>query len=297
MKKLILFAAVAASAMVSCQEGSMKPTLANEVDTVSYEYGMANSESLPMYMQQQGLDSIYLKEFLKGVKDGTLKGEDKEKIAYYLGVMYGLQRNAEMTSMEQQVFGDSTTKLNRKNFLAGLNNGAHHRSNMLLNGKPLDSREAMTDLQERLQKIYSRQFENYKKENAEYVAKYAKQPGVKKLPSGVLYKELTKGTGATAKAGDNVQLYYDLKLANGTQVESNYSQDQPAQFNTSQTIPGFAEALCHMSEGSEWEVVIPANLGYGEQGGGPIKPYSTLIFKVKVVSVSATPTNSEAPAN
>jgi FKBP-type peptidyl-prolyl cis-trans isomerase len=50
-------------------------------------------------------------------------------------------------------------------------------------------------------------------------------------------------------------------------------------------IPGWTQALTRMPEGSIWEVYIPQNLAYKDRQAGPIKPYSTLIFKIELVKV------------
>lgn len=285
MKKFILFAAVAVAALASCQKGSMKPVLGNEADTISYEMGMVYSEELPGYMAQQNIDSIYREEFLAGMKDGIYKSSDAKKVAYYMGVMYGINASKQLESTEQYVWGDSVKHLNRRNYLAGVVNGLHHKSNLSLGGVPVGPQEAMADAEKRLQEVYARQFEMAKQQNREYIANYAKQEGVVALPSGVCYKVLHEGEGEVVGNSEMVSLYYELRLIDGSLLDGNYGTPDPTTMNTASLVPGFREALSLMKVGSEWEVVIPAVLGYGDQSYGPLKPGSTLIFKIKVASI------------
>ena len=68
--------------------------------------------------------------------------------------------------------------------------------------------------------------------------------------------------------------------------DSSYNRGQPAQFPASQLIKGWVEALQLMKEGDKWELVIPAELGYGDRGaGGLIPPNATLVFEVELLAV------------
>ncbi len=285
MKKILLFA-VAALTLASCQEGRMKPSLKTEIDTVSYEIGMVNSAYIESVLQQNGVDSIYIKEFIAGVKEGIMGASDKKKAARYAGIMFGMQSDTQLQGMEQQIFGnDSTQTFNRKNYLAGIVNGINKRSNLKINGQPINPETAGEDANSHLQKLRAKQFEENKKAGMKFLAENAKKPGVKTLPNGVQYKVLTEGTGEKPKADSQVKIFYEGKLIDGTVFDSNYTQDEPMACVPAQMIPGFGSALQQMPVGSEWEIYIPYQLAYGEQGTGPIQPCSALIFKVKVVSV------------
>lgn len=285
MKKFILIAAVAATALASCDKGTnMKPVLSNEVDTLSYELGMAQSQEVPNYMMQQGVDSAFVEEFLEGVKEGVLNAADKKKLAHYLGVMYGINSHMQMEGLENYAWADSITKLSRHDFLAGLYNGVNHKSNMALNGKALAPEDCYEEIRTRVEVLHSTRYEEYKKEQAKLFEEYAQQDGVKRLENGVCYKVLTQSPDTTKIQPESyVNLYYELKLMDGTLIESNYDAE-PAMFTPMGTIPGFGEALTKMSVGSEWEIVIPAELAYGDMDQGAIKPGSVLKFRTKIVS-------------
>ena len=119
-----------------------------------------------------------------------------------------------------------------------------------------------------------------------YLAANAKKDGVKTLPSGLQYKVVTEGAGATPKASDTVTVHYRGKLVDGTEFDSSYSRNEPATFPVNGVIPGWTEALQLMKVGSKWELCIPANLAYGERGaGGRIPANATLVFEVELLGI------------
>jgi FKBP-type peptidyl-prolyl cis-trans isomerase FklB len=119
-----------------------------------------------------------------------------------------------------------------------------------------------------------------------FLAEKEKEPGVKKTASGLLYKVIEEGTGATPTAQDMVKTHYRGTLISGEEFDSSYSRGEPAVFPVNGVIPGWVEALQMMKEGAKWELYIPYNLAYGERGaGGLIGPYETLIFEIELISI------------
>ncbi len=110
--------------------------------------------------------------------------------------------------------------------------------------------------------------------------------GVTVLPSGLQYRVITPGAGRKPKATEQVTVHYKGSLVNGTVFDSSYDHGEPATFPVNGVIAGWVEALQLMGEGAKWELVIPANLGYGARGaGGDIPPNATLIFEVELLKV------------
>ncbi|OHB59983.1 MAG: hypothetical protein A2167_06510 [Planctomycetes bacterium RBG_13_46_10] len=154
--------------------------------------------------------------------------------------------------------------------------------------------------QAQMQKIFSdwqqsmkaKQVAKQKKEAAENLAagtafleaNKAKE-GVKVLPSGLQYKVITEGTGNTPTADDKVKTHYRGTLIDGTEFDSSYKRNQPAEFPVKGVIKGWTEALQLMKEGSKWELYIPANLAYGERGRPGIPANSTLIFEIELIEI------------
>ena len=122
-------------------------------------------------------------------------------------------------------------------------------------------------------------------EGEKFLAENKTKDGVVTTESGLQYKVLKEGTGATPTAADKVKVNYEGKLLDGTVFDSSYERKEPAEFGVTQVIKGWTEALQLMKEGSTYEVYIPYNLAYGERGSGSIKPFSTLVFKVELIKV------------
>jgi FKBP-type peptidyl-prolyl cis-trans isomerase FklB len=112
------------------------------------------------------------------------------------------------------------------------------------------------------------------------------KPGVVVLPSGLQYKTLEEGTGRTPTDTDRVKVHYRGTLISGKEFDSSYSRGKPAEFGVGQVIKGWTEALQLMKEGAKWQLFIPFELAYGQNGRPPtIPPSSVLIFEVELIEV------------
>lgn len=122
--------------------------------------------------------------------------------------------------------------------------------------------------------------------NKKYLEDNAKRSGVKVTPTGLQYRVIKAGNGKMpTMPTDNVTVTYKGSLITG-QVFDQTMDGMPATFPAGQLIPGWVEALKMMKEGDEWELVIPSNLGYGEQGApGAIPPNQTLVFQMTLLKV------------
>lgn len=286
MKKFAFAAcvAIAAAAFTSCGNGTPKANLKDEVDTLSYAIGMAQSDGLKQYLSERmGVDTAYIDDFIKGLNEGATAGDDKKKAAYYAGIQIGQQLGGQMLQgINYEVFGnDSTQSISLKNLLAGFVAGVTEKDQKMT----LLQARATTDqkIQEIKSKAMEKQWGAYKKQNEDWLAKNSKAEGVITLPSGVQYKVITEGKGAVPADTSMVKVNYEGKTIDGKVFDSNNSG---AEFRCNQVIKGWTEALTKMPVGSKWEVYIPASLAYGErQQGEVIKPYSTLIFTIELLEV------------
>lgn len=111
--------------------------------------------------------------------------------------------------------------------------------------------------------------------------------------SGLTIIEVKEGTGAAAKAGDDVAVHYIGRLySTGAKFDSSYDRGQPITFKVSggQLIKGFDEGVVGLKVGGKRELVIPPELGYGAQGAGDaIPPNATLVFDIELVSDTPSP--------
>ena len=126
---------------------------------------------------------------------------------------------------------------------------------------------------------------NLKKGEAFLLAN-GKKEGVMTTKSGLQYRVVKKGDGASPLASDEVTVHYEGRLINNKVFDSSIKRGQPATFPVNGVIKGWTEALQLMKEGAEYELYIPAELAYGTRGAGQdIGPNEALIFKVSLIKV------------
>ena len=124
-----------------------------------------------------------------------------------------------------------------------------------------------------------------KKEGVDFLAANKGKPGVKTTASGLQYLVEKEGTGPKPKATDTVKVNYLGTKIDGTKFDSSYDRNQPATFPLNGVIKGWTEGMQLMPVGSKYKLFIPADLGYGENGPGPIGPNATLIFEVELLDI------------
>jgi FKBP-type peptidyl-prolyl cis-trans isomerase FkpA len=119
-----------------------------------------------------------------------------------------------------------------------------------------------------------------------YLDKAAAEPGAKKTASGLIYRELKPGTGASPKATDTVRVHYRGTLTDGKEFDSSYD-GQPLEFPLNRVIRAWTEGVQMMKVGGKAQLVCPANLAYGERGAPPDIPGgATLVFEVELLGIS-----------
>ena len=192
-----------------------------------------------------------------------------EKVSYALGM-----------SIANNIMASGVNNLNVEEFVKAI------KASLAGEQPAMSVAEAQQVLNDYFTKLQEEQTTALKKEGEEFLAQNAKQEGVVTLPSGLQYKVLKSGNGATPKASDSVECHYEGRLISGTVFDSSYQRGETATFGVTQVIAGWVEALQLMKEGDKWQLYIPYNLAYGERGAGAqIPPYATLIFDVELVKV------------
>lgn len=327
---LLALSAIIISGMllVSCGGNTATPkaSLKNDVDSISYAYGVSLAEQgLTQFLEQSGVienstnlqyeyqmkisatedstekvnlekemktkiaelnkkNAPKLDQFLKGLKEALNASEEKTPYIQGLGIgnQIAEQMMPQLTSM---VFaGDSTKKMNNDQIISGLFGALRNQ----------DLAMARNDASEYVQnRVEQAQEESMRSQNSEaieegetFLAENAKREEVIVLPSGLQYEVIKEGTGELPVDGDQVKVHYHGTLLNGTVFDSSVDRGEPIVLGVNQVIPGWTEALKLMPVGSKWKLYIPYDLAYGAQGSGAdIKPFSSLIFDVEVISI------------
>lgn len=202
---------------------------------------------------------------------------DKQKTSYAVGVQFG------------KAIADGAALIDSEALAAGLKDAMEKKE------IKLDEAEIGPLLQALQKQMMEIRYSAVKEEGEKFLTENATKEGVKTLPSGLQYKVVTEGTGRTPKATDVVQTNYSGTFVNGTEFDSSYKRNQPAEFPVNRVIAGWTEALQLMKEGSKWELYVPYAMAYGEEGRPPqIPPFSVLKFQVELLKIIDAPA-AEAP--
>jgi len=124
---------------------------------------------------------------------------------------------------------------------------------------------------------------------AEYVARAAVETGAVQSVSGLVYREVAAGTGESPKASDTVKVHYRGTLTDGTEFDSSYARNEPAQFQLQGVIPCWTEGVQKMKVGGKARLVCPSDLAYGDNGNQGIPGGAALVFDVELLEIGAAP--------
>jgi FKBP-type peptidyl-prolyl cis-trans isomerase FkpA len=113
----------------------------------------------------------------------------------------------------------------------------------------------------------------------------AQSPAAVTTDSGLVYRSLKEGTGASPAASDRVRVHYRGTFPDGREFDSSYKRGRPAEFPLDGVIRCWTEGLQRMKVGGKAQLVCPPAIAYGERGGGPIPPNSTLHFEVELLGI------------
>jgi len=158
---------------------------------------------------------------------------------------------------------------------------------------PAEMRRALTELQQTV--TAARQAEADEEAAEQRAAGQAfleenkGKEGVQVTESGLQYRIIEPGTGKQPGPTDQVTVHYRGTRIDGSEFDSSYKRDKPAEFRLDQVIPGWTEGLQLMREGGKAQLVIPSELAYGERGR---LGNQTLIFDVELIEVGS-PTDDE----
>lgn len=123
-----------------------------------------------------------------------------------------------------------------------------------------------------------------------FLAQEARVPGVVTLPSGVMYKLVSRSThpGNQPTVADNVTINYEGRLISGQVFDSSYARNEPANFPLGRLIDAWQQVIPLMHVGDEIVLYTPPSSAYGDRDMSPdIPPNSTLIFRVQLLGIGA----------
>lgn len=128
--------------------------------------------------------------------------------------------------------------------------------------------------------------ETNRKEAEAFLAENASAEGVVVTDSGLQYKVLAEGGGASPSESDTVEVHYEGTLLDGSVFDSSYQRGETVSFPVNGVIEGWTEALQMMKVGSKWKLFIPSDLAYGPGGAGQmIGPNAALVFEVELLGI------------
>jgi FKBP-type peptidyl-prolyl cis-trans isomerase FklB len=153
-----------------------------------------------------------------------------------------------------------------------------------LSGKAQMSQEYQGQIMELMQGARTAAAEPNHKAAAAFLAENGKKPGVVTTASGLEYKVLTPGSGASPKPTDQVTVNYKGTLLDNTEFDASAKHGGPATFAVNGVIPGWTEALQLMKPGAKYQLWIPPQLAYDLNSPPSIPPGSMLVFEVELVS-------------
>lgn len=199
---------------------------------------------------------------------------EQAKMSYALGVTMGQHIKNQGVPLDDHLFADAF-EVGYQGTESALDLDEIHEAMMAFQKKVMQQNDEEGQLMAEKNKLAGEKF----------LAENKSKEGVVTTASGLQYKVIKEGEGASPAKNDEVKVDYEGRLIDGTVFDSSFKRGEPAVFPVSAVISGWTEALQIMKPGASYELFIPANLAYGERGVGQIGPNATLLFTVDLIEV------------
>lgn len=204
---------------------------------------------------------------------------EEEKTFYAIGTMFG-SRLTQLNMSDAEIDA----------MASGLHDAAKNEK------QKVDPMAYQQKIQEMFKSRMEKQAVEVKKKGAEAIEKFVKE-GATKTASGLAYKHITEGTGATPKETDIVKVHYHGTLLDGTVFDSSRERGKEVSFPLNRVIRGWTEGVQLMKVGGKTKFMIPSDLAYGDAGAPPkIKGGDTLVFEVELLGIEKAEAAPAAPA-
>ena len=194
----------------------------------------------------------------------------KDSTSYALGADLGENLKRQNVEIDYDVF------------MAGLTDGMETG---LIKLDQKQRRDVMATLQTKLREKADSEGKNNLKLADEFLKKNKIKENVKETPTGLQYRIINEGDGASPKREDKVKVHYVGKLMDGTEFDSSRKRGQPSEFGLMQVIKGWTEGLQLMKLGAKYEFFIHPKIAYGSRPRPTIPANSLLIFEVELLDI------------
>jgi FKBP-type peptidyl-prolyl cis-trans isomerase FkpA len=194
---------------------------------------------------------------------------EQDKTVYAIGIMLG-------KNVQPLTFSPAEIEVLK----GGLADGASGKT------PQVDMQTYGPKLQEFAQGRIAEHVKGEKEKSKTFADDAAKEAGAVRTPSGLVYRSLAPGKGASPKATDAVTVNYAGRLTDGTEFDSSAKQGKPVQFKLNEVIPCWTEGIQRMKVGEKARLVCPSEIAYGDQGRPPVIPAgATLVFEIELLDI------------
>ena len=285
MKKIISSVAIL-SAMIlatSCVNNA-NVEVKTSADSLAYAAGVVNSDGLVEHITTRlMIDAEYLPQVIEGIEESFASDSPAED-AKNLGRQLGAQLKKQILPyINESIYPSGSDSLNANIFISAFIASVNEEETLM------DTETANAYFMSESEKVrkanMTAAYADNKAAGEAFLEANKAVEGVQVTESGLQYKVVKMGKGKKPSATDRVKVHYHGTLIDGTVFDSSVERGKPTEFGLQQVIPGWTEGLQLMPVGSKFTFYIPQELAYGDRETGSIKPFSTLIFEVELISI------------
>jgi len=224
-----------------------------------------------------------------GSPANTALKDDKDKVSYSLGVDIGRTLQRLQLDLNQDALSKGITDILGNKPMSMTDQELQQTLQAFQQKMMQKQQEAMSKKQEQMKAVA----EKNKADGKKFLDDNAKKTDVKTTPSGLQYKVIKEGKGEKPKDSDIVETNYRGTTIDGKEFDSSAKHGSSFSFPVNGVIKGWSEALKMMPVGSKWELYVPSDLAYGDEGyGEDIAPGSTLVFEVELLGIKKNAGNN-----
>jgi FKBP-type peptidyl-prolyl cis-trans isomerase FklB len=220
--------------------------------------------------------------------------DDKDKVSYSLGVDIGRTLQKFQLDLNESALSQGIADVLGNKPMALTDQELQETLQAFQQKMMQKQQEAMSKKQEEMKGVA----EKNKADGKKFLDDNAKKTDVKTTASGLQYKVIKEGSGDKPKDSDVVETNYRGTTIDGKEFDSSAKHGSSFSFPVNGVIKGWSEALKMMPVGSKWQLYVPPDLAYGDEGyGDDIPPGSTLVFDVELLGIKKNAANTPPGPN